>query len=195
MGGTPVNMDLELAAWRTDWLAPQPSDTALLRVDLRRLVQRKRRSMALALAAQLLFGVALLAFSAWFASRRPTLEWILWAAVIWLGAFFAAGFGIRNHAGTWRALSQSNAAFLELSRERCRRELRAIGWGRWFLAVQLLIVMPWLTLDFALHRLPMSNYLFGCALTILMAAAYLQWFTYRERRTRRDLARLDDFAE
>jgi len=188
-------MDVELAAWRTDWLAPQPADAALLRVDLRRLVQRKRRNMALALAAQLLFGIALLAFSAWFASQRPTLEWILWAAVIWMGAFCGAGFGIWNQAGTWRALSQSNAAFLELSRERSRREVRAIGWGRWFLAVQLLIVMPWLTLDFALHRLPMGNYLVGCALTILLAVVYLQWFTLRERRTRRDLARLDDFAD
>ncbi len=187
-------MDLELAAWRTDWLAAPASDSALISVDLRRLVQRKRRRMALALASQLCVGVTLLAFSAWFASRHPTLEWILWAAVIWIGTFFAASFAIWNHAGTWRALSQSNSAFLHLSRERSRRELRAIGWGRWFLAVQLLIVMPWLTLDFALHRLPMASYLFGCALTILMAVAYLQWFAFRERRTRRDLARLDDLA-
>src|SRR5580693_886522 len=100
------SIDLELAAWRTDWLAPQPADAAMLRPDLRRLVERKRRAMRVALFGQLLFGVVLLVFSAWFASRRPTLEWILWAAVIWAGTFFAAGFKIRNKAGTWQALQQ-----------------------------------------------------------------------------------------
>jgi hypothetical protein len=188
-----VSTDLELAAWRTDWLADQPSDTAMLRVDLRRLVDRKRRQMAFSLIAQLLFGLAMLVFSAWFASNRPTLEWILWAAVIWLGTFFAAGFVVWNQTGTWKTLSESNAAFLDLSRERCLRELRAARLGRWFLAVQLAIVAGWLSLDFAMHRLPIRPYFFGGAITILLAAAYLEWFAFRERRSRQDLARLDEF--
>jgi drug/metabolite transporter (DMT)-like permease len=190
-----MNIDVELAAWRTDWLADQPSDTAMLRLNLRRLVDGKRRRMALALFGQLLFGVAMLAFSAWFASRRPTLEWILWAAVIWTGTFCAAGFSIWNTTGTWKAWSESNAAFLDLSRQRCLRELRAIHLGRWFLAVQLIIVASWLSWDFALHRLPMRPYFFGGAVTVVMAAAYLEWFAHRERRTRRDLERLDQLED
>jgi hypothetical protein len=190
-----VNMDLELAAWRTDWQAPQTSDAAMLRLDLRRLVERKRRNMALGLAGQLLFGVAMLAFSAWFASTRPTLEWILWAAVIWAGTFFAAGFAVWNKAGTWKALSQSNAAFLDLSRQRCLRELSAMRIGRWFLAVQLAIVTVWLSWDYAMRRLPMGPYFFGVAVTILLAAGYLEWFAARERRSLRDLARLDEFGD
>ena len=180
-----MSMDVELAGWRTDWLAGQPSDTAMLRLDLRRLVERKRRHMALSLVGHLLFGVALLAFSAWFASARPTLEWILWAAVIWAGTFCAAGFSIWNSSGTWKALSQSNAAFLDLSRRRCMRELRTNRVGRWFLGVQLIIVASWLSWDFAVHRLAMRPYLFGVAVTIVMAAAYLEWFAHRERRIRR----------
>ena len=190
-----MNMDLELAAWRTDWQAPQTSDAAMLRLDLRRLVERKRRNMALGLAGQLLFGVAMLAFSAWFASTRPTLEWILWAAVIWAGTFFAAGFAVWNKAGTWKALSQSNAAFLDLSRQRCLRELSAMRIGRWFLAVQLAIVTVWLSWDYAMRRLPMGPYFFGVAVTILLAAGYLEWFAARERRSLRDLARLDEFGD
>ena len=189
-----MNMDFELAAWRTDWLAPQVSDDAMLRLDLRHLVERKRRNMALALIGQLLAGVALLAFSAWFASKRPTLEWVLWAAVIWLGTFFGAGFTLWNSSGTWQALSQSNAAFLDLSRQRCMREQRAIRLGRWFLAVQLALVTGWLSLDFAMHRLPLRPYFFGGAITILLAAAYLEWFAFRDRRIRRDLARLEQFV-
>ena len=38
-----MNMDVELAAWRTDWLADEPTDSALLRLDLRRLVGTWRR--------------------------------------------------------------------------------------------------------------------------------------------------------
>jgi hypothetical protein len=190
-----MNMDLELAAWRTDWQAPQTSDAAMLRLDLRRLVERKRRNMALAVVGQLLFGAVMLAFSAWFASTRPTLEWILWAAVIWAGTFFAAGFAVWNKAGTWKALSQSNAAFLDLSRQRFLRELRAMRIGRWFLAVQLAIGTGWLSWDYAIRRLPMRPYFFGVGVTIVLAAAYLEWFAARERRSLRDLGRLDEFGD
>jgi hypothetical protein len=190
-----MNMDLELAAWRTDWHAPQTSDAAMLRLDLRRLVERKRRNMALGLFGQLLAGAIMLAFSAWFASARPTLEWILWAAVIWAGTFFAAGFAVWNKTGTWKALSQSNAAFLDLSRQRCLRELHAMHIGRWFLAVQLAIVTGWLSWDFAIRRLPMGPYFFGGGVTIVLAAAYLEWFAARERRSLRDLARLDELGD
>jgi hypothetical protein len=190
-----MSMDLELAAWRTDWLAEQVADTAMLRQDLRRLVERKRRKMALALAGQLLGGAVLLAFSAWFASRRPTLEWILWAAVLWAGTFFAAGFTLWNKAGTWKALQQSNAAFLDLARKRCLRDLQALRWGRWALAVQSAVVTAWFSVDFARHRLPIGPYFFGGAITIVLAAAYLKWFRAREKRTLRDLARLNDFGD
>ncbi len=190
-----MNMDLELAAWRTDWQAPQTSDAAMLHLDLRRLVDRKRRNMALGLFGQLLFGVLMLAFSAWFASNRPTLEWILWAAVIWAGTFFAAGFAVWNKGGTWKAWSQSNAAFLDLSRQRCQRELQALRIGRWFLALQLAIVTVWLSWDYAMRRIPMGPYFFGGGVTILLAAAYLEWFAARERRSLRDLRRLEEFED
>jgi hypothetical protein len=190
-----MNMDIELDSWRTDWLANEVSDAAMLRPDLRRLVDRKSRRMRFVLAGQLLYGAVMLVFTAWFASRRPTFEWILWAAVLWVGTFFAAGFTIWNNAGTWQALGQSNAAFLDLSRRRCLRELRGIHHGRWSLAVQLAIVAPWLSLDFAIHRLPLVPYLFGIAVTILVAAVFLTSFSARERRILRELQCLDQFAE
>jgi hypothetical protein len=151
--------------------------------------------MRLVLAGQLLYGAAMLVFTAWFASRRPTFEWILWAGVLWVATFLAAGFALWNNAGTWRALQQSNTAFLDLSRRRCLRELRGIHLGRWSLAVQLAIVAPWLSLDFAIHRLPLVPYLFGIAVTIVVAAAFLASFSTRERRILRELQCLDQFAE
>jgi hypothetical protein len=188
-------MDLELAEWRTDWLANETPAAPLLRPDLHRLVDRKRLRMRLVLAGQLLYGVAMLVFTAWFASRHPTLEWILWAAVLWVAVFFATGFTIWNNAGTWQALQQSNAAFLDLSRRRCLRELRGLHIGRWSLAVQLAIVAPWLSLDFAIHRLPLVPYLFGIAVAIVVAAVFLTSFAARERRVVGELQHLDAFAE
>jgi hypothetical protein len=188
-------MDLELTDWRTDWLANEVSDAAMLRPGLQRLVERKRRRMRLTLAGQLLYAAAMLVFSAWFASRRPTLEWILWAAVLWVSTFFAVGFTIWNKSGTWQVLRHSNAAFLDLSRRRCLRELQALHIGRWSLAVQLAIVAPWLSWDFAIHRLPLVPYLFGMAVTIVIAAIFLISFAARERRIVRELQYLHDFTE
>src|SRR5262249_44476823 len=116
--------------------------------------------------------------------------WILWAAVIWIATFFAVGFSIWNKAGTWSALQQSNAAFLDLSRRRCERELQAIHAGRWALAVQLGIVTIWFSIDALMHRLSVWAYLFGMAVTILLGAITLTLFTARERRIARDLENL-----
>jgi hypothetical protein len=181
-----MNMDTELVAWRTEWLADEPAP----RADLRALVRRETRRMQLAFAGQLLYGLSALVFTAWFAFRRPTFEWILWAAVVWIAAFFATGFAIWNKAGTWNALQQSNTAFLDLSLRRCRRELQAIHAGRWALAVQLAIVMIWFSIDLLLHRFPAGAYLFGVALNGLVGAVYLIVFAARERRIAGDLENL-----
>lgn len=182
-----MNIDLELAEWRSEWLAEE----AVPRIDLGDLVRRKTRRMRVELAAQLLWAVLLLGFSAWFASRRLAFEWVLWAAVIWTATFFAAGFAIWNTAGTWRALQESNAAFLDLSRRRCAHELRGIHIGRWALAIQLSIVAVWLSIDALMHRLAVSSYLFGIAVTILLGSVWLVAFARRERRIIRDFEWLE----
>jgi hypothetical protein len=187
-----MSPDLEMARWQAGWLG-QEGSVAGPRSDLRRAVERKRQRMMLTLCGQLLLGAVLLAFSAWFASAHPALEWVLWAAVIWATTLFAVGFAIWNSAGTWKALQQSSAAFLDLSRRRCTAELRATRAGRWFLAVQLAIVAAWLTWDFARHSLTLGHYLFGIGATTALAAAYLAWFATRERRTLGDLTQLDEF--
>ena len=182
-----MSIELEMAEWRSDWLA----EKSVPRIDLVDLVRRRTRRMRLQLACQLLWGLSLLGFSAWFASRRPVFEWVLWAAVIWTATFLAVGFEIWNVTGTWGALQQSNAAFLDLSRRRCAHELRAVHIGRWALAVQLAIVTVWLSIDTLLHRLPVASYLFGIAATIFIGSLWLALFARRERRIMRDLEWLD----
>jgi hypothetical protein len=43
--------------------------------------------------------------------------------------------------------------------------------------------------------LPMRPYFFAGGATILLAAAYLEWFAARERRSLRALGRLDEFED
>lgn len=189
-----MNMDLEMTEWRAQWLTEEPAAAPLLHQDLRGLVERKSRNMRLAFAGQMAWGIALMAFSAWFASRHRTFEWILWAAVIWLAAFIMAGFAVWNAAGTWTAMQESNAAFLELARRRSMREWRAVHFGRWALAVQLGIVMVWFSINALTGRMPANSYLFGVALIVLIAAIYLTVFSARERRIQRELAYLSECA-
>lgn len=189
-----MNPDSEMAAWQAGWFAQEKDGAALPRFDLRRAVERKRRRMMLVLCGQLAVGAAMLAFSAWFVSVHPSLEWGLWAAVIWAMTFFAVGFAIWNPAGTWKTLQQSSAAFLDLSRRRCAAELRATRVGRWFLAMQLAIVAVWLGWDFVRHSLTLRHYLFAMGATIALAAVYLVWFAARERRTLGELKQLDELA-
>lgn len=186
-----MNTDTELALWRAEWLA----DVSAPQIDLRSLVRRKTRRMRLAFAGQLLYGAAMLAFTAWFASQRPTFEWILWAAVIWTATILGTSFTIWNKAGTWNALHQSNAAFLDLSIRRCGRELQAMRAGKWALAVQLAIVMIWFSADILMRRLPVKAYLFGVSMDILVGAIALTLFGAREHRIARDLANLRAWPE
>ena len=53
----------------------------------------------------------------------------------------------------------------------------------------------WLSWDYAMRRLPMGPYFFGGGVTILLAAAYLEWFAAWERRSLRDLRRLEEFED
>ncbi len=184
-------MDEELVSWRSDWLAeanPQP-----LVPDIHRIVERDRRRMALRLGGQLLWSLTLLGFSAWWAWRWHSLEWLLWAGVIWILTVIAMRFVIRNTAGAWRSSDQSTAAFLNLTRRRCQASLRAVRFGHRLLAVNLAIVAPWLSWDFARHHLPGRNYVIGLILTAVLTATYLIAFAWLRRKKLGELERLDQF--
>ncbi len=51
----------------------------------------------------------------------------------------------------------------------------------------------WLSWDCTIHRLALGHYLIGTGVTAALAAAYLQWFAARERRTLGNLRQLDEF--
>jgi hypothetical protein len=162
----------------------------MLRLDLRRLVERERRKMALG-------------------SFRPAPGRRNSAGIFRLVCFHPADLGVdslgRRHLGRdilrrrIRGLEQGrNLEGLvaierrvpgSLSPEMPARIAARFAFGRWFLAVQLAIVSGWLSFDYAIRRLPMRPYFFAGAVTILLAAAYLEWFAARERHNLRAIWR------
>ncbi|HUI77023.1 MAG TPA: hypothetical protein VLY24_03880 [Bryobacteraceae bacterium] len=186
-----MNLDQELAEWRQDWLAQEPSAGHF---EIRRIVDRQRRRMALSLAWRLLWTLILLAFSVWWVWQRWTLEWIVWAAVIWMSTLVTTAFVIWNSAGTWTSLDQSTAGFVELARRRCLAVLREIRYGRWMVAVSMAIVVPWLTWDFAIRFPSLKALLLGDGLAVGFAGIYLIGFAVWRRRKLKELEELDRFT-
>jgi hypothetical protein len=186
-----MNPEQELADWRQDWLA---QDEAPVHFEIRRIVDRERRRMALRMAARLLCALALLAFSALWAWHWRSAEWIAWAAVLWISTFATSGFAIWSSAGNWTALDQSTAGFVDLARRRCVAVLREIRFGQWMVAVSMAIVVPWLTWDFAIRYPDAKALVLGDGIACVVSAVYLIWFAAWRRRKLRELEELNRFT-
>jgi drug/metabolite transporter (DMT)-like permease len=187
-----MNPDQELASWREDWLAQEAPPQHF---EIRRIVERGRRRMAVRLAGHLLFALALLGFSAWWVWHFWSAEWIVWAAVIWISTFVTSTFAIWNSAGNWKSLDQSTAGFIDLARRRCLAVLREIRFGRWMVAVSFAIVVPWLTWDFAFRQPSLWALVLGDGIACVVSAAYLIWFAVLRRRKLEELEELDRFTD
>jgi hypothetical protein len=186
-----MNPDQELAGWRQDWLA---QETPPRHFEISRIVERERRRMVASLGARLFSALAMLGFSALWVSRYWSVEWIVWAAVIWISTFVSSAFAIWNSAGSWNSLDQSTEGFVDLARRRCLAVLREIRFGRWMVGVSLAMVVPWLTWDFAIRYPSVRGLVLGDGTACAVSAAYLIWFALLRRRKLRQLEELDRFA-
>ncbi len=146
-GGGPEGFDSEgdLARWREQWR----EESVPPRFDLARLRRRSRRrtvglvaylglsALVGAVGCGLLFAVAL-------RSGHP-IDWAvglgLVALVVW-----ALQFEVRSLSGLWRPAEETPAAFLDLAVERCRRWLRVVRFAWGFLALEVLLLIPWILL-------------------------------------------------
>lgn len=116
--------DDELEGWRREWQA-QPAVTMELirRVERETVTMRWDRFLLLAPAAVAL-GTTVIA------ALNPRIDAIVFAAGMWI--FMAASwrFLVQNRKGIWGPSSETTAAYLELSIERCRRKLKDFRFGR-----------------------------------------------------------------
>jgi hypothetical protein len=127
--------DDELEVWRRAWHS-QPA----VPIDLIRKVERQtiamRRDWILQIAPGLIgVGIAIAAVI------MQTVTWILLAVGTWFFIFIGWRFMLENQRGVWAPASETTAAYVELSIERCRRALHNIRFGN---------VMLWLLTAFVL---------------------------------------------
>jgi hypothetical protein len=190
-------VDQELKDWQAAWQAPAENTWHAPPFDIRSHAARTGRRLTVRYAAGCLWALALLAFSAVYALQHPTLQWLLWAAAVWIATLAAVGFMIWNGRGLWTAADRSTAAYVELSRKRCLAELRMIRFGYMLLWAELAVVIPWLLWNFFSKRgLPGFDpvaHLTGFAALLVLTVGYLVWFTIYRRRKLRELAVLADF--
>jgi hypothetical protein len=179
--------DEELQSWAAEWqggtgLAPEE------RTAIGRRVRRRSRWMAVLTAVE----VAIVA-----AALGGLLPLLLAAAhgadLAALTAFCAMAlailaFSLWNRRGVWRPRGESVGEFVALSRERNRREARALRAGWLLLAAETAVFVPWIAWRFDPAARPeaygLQALLAGAAAAILLALAR------RARRERHELDRL-----
>jgi hypothetical protein len=135
-----MNTNVELETWRRLWLEQTSRPVS---ADLRDRVARETRLKKLGLILSTSVTVVV---GGWITSRAIgsarledvalAIETWLFIAVVWAGALWI-------DRGTWRPLSQTTTAFVDLSIRRCESTLAALRFGRLLYIGQLAILLLW----------------------------------------------------
>jgi len=182
-----MNPNAELDTWRLLWQAQANRPVA---ADLRDRVARETRRKKLALIAPVIVTIAI---GGWIASRAMVsarledvalaIETWLFIAVIWIGCLWI-------DRGTWRPLSQTTSAFVDLSIRRCQSTLTGLRFALFLYIGQLLFILLW---QFRYSSMAPSA-IWGSWPVVLLGwvgvpavVAFVLWYT---RRKRAELAQL-----
>ena len=116
--------DDELEIWRRQWHS-QPA----VPIDLIRRVERQTVYMRLA-RWSLLAPTAVSVGTSVIAALDGRIDAIVFAVGMWLFVAIGWWFSELNTRGIWAPAAETTAAYLELSIERCRRQLKDYRFGR-----------------------------------------------------------------
>ena len=157
--------DDELKAWMTDWQAEAGPAPEVRQAILRR-VRRRSRQQGAFFAVETAVALASLAFLGWFFSVERALPDRALAVALMLTTLFLLGFGAWNYRRTWRPSGDTTAAFLELSRLRCRRQIRAVRVGVRVAVVMGALYVPWIGYRAAGSAEPLATLALGAVLLV-----------------------------
>lgn len=146
-----MSIDAEVDLWRRQWQAnPDEPHRDRLAADLKAHVARDSRQQKIALIVPILVTVVFGGGIVLQALRTAQPMDIVLAAEVWLFILVTWAGCVRIAQGTWRPLSETTAAFVDLSIRRCRANLRAVPFGLSLYLCQLLIIVL-LRLPYATH--------------------------------------------
>ena len=184
-------MDLELEVLRAAW--NEPPRTVIPAFQFRAEYRKQERWMRVRYVAGLGFAVALIGYAALVLRSNFRPEVLAWAVVVWVTTVGATAFSVWNWGGLWQAAGHSVGDYAVIYENRNRAMLRAMRFGYGFLALQLSISAPWLTLDFMRHEMTVSSYAAGVGSLALLTIAFLLWFKWSSRRAWLELRRVAEF--
>ncbi|HJR62780.1 MAG TPA: hypothetical protein VJ803_03700 [Gemmatimonadaceae bacterium] len=183
----PPDLWTTLAA---DWQATRPRPS----IDVAQLAARvhaHRRRMLWLVAAEVVLSIGVVAFGLYaLASQRGPLA-IFLVADSWLLLAIAWAFAIWNRRSTWRPATETVEAYLELSRTRCQRQLRAVWFTIGVIVLQLVAAVLWRVLGGEAMAAGPVVRSWALIASTLVVAGYLAWGAWYGRRSRRQLAELD----
>ena len=175
-----MNSDAELETWREAWQHPAENSAQPGSFDMRREVRRKEFRLRLKLLFGLAWALFLLGFSYVVARRYPSIEMFLWALVIWISTVAITGYSFWNWRSLWTAERKPACEYVQIYEKHCLAGLREIRFGYSFLAVNLAIVVPWISWRYfrsaSNDQFGLTAYLISMGLVAGLAAAYLIWF-------------------
>jgi hypothetical protein len=194
-----VTTDSELEILREVWQHASGASEQPDIFDISRALRRKEFRLRALHFLQYAWALFLLGFSFVIARRYPTTEMFVWALVIWIATLTATGYSIWNWRSLWLAERKSTSEYVRIYEKHCLAGLREIRFGYCFLAVNLSIVIPWVSWRFfrsgdAVH-LSLMAYLISMGLVTGLTLGYLFWFSRSRKSRLRELEQLKRYKE
>lgn len=186
-----MNTPSELEVWRAVWKTPS-AEKSVKPFDLHSSYRRQERRLRIRYVSNAIFAVVLICLAALVLRSNPRLEVLIWALVVWITTLGATAFNVWNWRILWRAADQSVLDYAGAFRKQCLASLRTVRFGYSFLALQLAITVPWLTLDLR-HGLPLGRYAFSMGFLALFSVAFVLSFRKTRSRALLDLKQIEEF--
>jgi hypothetical protein len=135
-----MNANVDIDGWRQLWQASADGPGA---ADLRDRVARETRRQKIAMIGPVLVTIVIGGWTLLRAIASPGFDNVLLAVETWLFIAVAWLGGLWIDRGTWRPLSDSTSAFIDISIRRCEAALRGLKFLTVMYVVQLAFVLFW----------------------------------------------------
>jgi membrane protease YdiL (CAAX protease family) len=189
--------DVELETWREEWQHPGENSGQSGNFNIHREVRRKKFRLRLKLFLGFTWAIFLMGFSYFVARRYSSTEMFLWALVVWLSTLAITGYSFWNWRSLWTAERKPACEYVQIYEKHCLAGLREIRFGYYFLVVNLVIGVPWISWRYfqstSNGQFGLKAYLIGMGLIAGLTAGYLIWFPRSRRNRLRELEQVRQY--
>lgn len=183
------------ARWRETW--QEGSAGAPPMAVLRKRFLREQRRIVVTAVAEAILALAAASGIAVALVHTPYRGAVAWGALVVALIAFTWVVELLRRGGTSPPLTESTQTFLELSRRRCRTQLRAVRFTWILIALELVFLVPWWAGGLHAHAGALHSplvILLGW-LPMALIAGLFAWSLRLWRRLSAELGRLEDLGK